>query len=213
MSPLASSSMPPTYGPGVRPDSMVCSADWRFMRLCREDGDCGGCSERPRLGNSSLRHTARGRTVTGRRTVLTAHGRLPTISLCRYLPENLVVPDGLRAQCEDLQELIPLKQKTSSERCKPRCFTARGAESPPRHENGSSWCCPPAISMNTCASTAEPLPVRKQNKNAAGCCGPSRLQLCLRGSVGGSRSGDLIERNALFDEHDWNVFSDGIKNF
>jgi hypothetical protein len=175
MSPSASSSMRRTCGLGAQPDSMACSADWRFMRLCRQDGACGGCSERPRLGNSSLRHTARGRTVTGRRTVLTAHRRLPTILLCRYLPENLAVPDGLRAQCEDLQELIPLNQKTSSERCKPRCSTARSAESPPPRENGSSWCCPPAISMNTCASTAEPLPVRKPNKNAAGCCGPSCL--------------------------------------
>lgn len=167
--------MPPTCGLGVQPDSMACSAAWPSMRLCREDGDCGCCSERPRVGNSSLRHTARGRTVAGRRTALTAHGRLPTISLCPCLLENQAVPDGLRAQCENLQELILLNQKTSSERCKLRCCTAHGAVSPPRHGNGSSWSCPPAISMNTCASNAEPLPARKPNKNAAACCGPSRL--------------------------------------
>jgi hypothetical protein len=145
------------------------------MRQSRADVGCGGCSERPTLGNSSPRHTARGRTVAGTRTALTAQGRSPTISLCRCPLENQAVPDGLRAQCEDLQALILLNQKTSSERFKPRCCIVRVVESPPRHENGSSWCCPPAISMNTCASNAEPLPARKPNKNAAGCCDPSRL--------------------------------------
>ena len=141
------------------------------MRQSRADVGCGGCSERPTLGNSSLRHTARGRRVAGTRTALTAHERSPTISLCRCPLENQAVPDGLRAQCEDLQELILLNQKISSERSTPRCSTALAAAWPPLRENGCFLCFPQAICTNTFASNVALRRGPKRNRSGRGYSG------------------------------------------